>query len=104
MKFHITASLPVAAGNAAMQTGKIGETIQSILEEIKPEAVYFGVKGGKRTAFMIVDITNASELPAIFEPWFLAFDASIDVTPVMLPEDLAKAGGSIENAVKNYGG
>ena len=103
MKFHVTASLPVAAGNAAMRTGTIGETIQSILEEIKPEAVYFGAQDGKRTVFMIVDMADASELPGKFEPWFLAFDASIDATPEMLPEDLAKAGPAIENAVNKFG-
>ena len=104
MRFHITISFPVAAGNAAIRMGTIGETIQSILEETKPETVYFGVKDGKRTAFVIVNMTNASELPAIFEPWFLAFDARIDATPVMVPEDLAKAGGAFESAVKKFGG
>ena len=52
---------------------------------------------------MIVDMADASELPGKFEPWFLAFDASIDATPVMLPEDLAKAGPAIENAVNKFG-
>jgi hypothetical protein len=45
---------------------------------------------------------DASQIPAIAEPWFLAFNASIEIHPVMLPDDLAKAGGSIENAVKKY--
>ena len=36
------------------------------------------------------------------EPWFLAFNASVEIHPVMIPDDLAKAGGAIENAVKKY--
>ena len=32
----------------------------------------------------------------------LAFNASIEIHPVMIPDDLAKAGGAIENAVKKY--
>ena len=52
---------------------------------------------------MIIDMADASELPAIAEPWFLAFDASIDATPVMLPEDLQAAGPAIENAVRKFG-
>jgi hypothetical protein len=28
--------------------------------------------------------------------------ASIEIYPVMTPDDLAKAGGAIENAVKKY--
>ena len=45
---------------------------------------------------------NASQIPAIAEPWFLAFNAGIEIHPVMILEDLAKAGGAIENAVKKY--
>ena len=103
MRFMVTASWPVAAGNAAARAGTMGETIQSILEDIKPEAVYFTAQHGKRTTTMIIDMADASELPAVAEPWFLAFDASIDATPVMLPEDLAAAGPAIENAVKKFG-
>ena len=41
-------------------------------------------------------------MPAIAEPWFLAFNASIECHPVMLPDDLAKAGDAIKKAVKKY--
>ena len=56
-----------------------------------------------RTTIMVVDMTEASEIPAVAEPFFLAFDASIDIKPLMEPEDLAKAGPAIEAAVKKYG-
>ena len=42
-------------------------------------------------------------MPAIVEPWFLAFNANVQLLPVMLPEDLEKAGPGIEDAVKKYG-
>ena len=103
MKFMVTASWTVAAGNAAARAGTMGETIQSILDDIKPEAVYFAAEGGMRTTIMVVDMTEASEIPAVAEPFFLAFDASIDIKPLMEPEDLAKAGPAIEAAVKKYG-
>ena len=78
--------------------------ISSILEEQKPEAAYFFVgTGGQRTALLFVDMDDPSELPKIAEPWFLAFNASIEVTPAMVAEDLQKAGPSIEAAVQKYG-
>jgi hypothetical protein len=46
---------------------------------------------------------DASEIPTIAEPWFLAFNAAIEIHPVMRPEDLARAGGAIDKAVKKYG-
>ena len=103
MRFMITANWPVAAGNAAARAGTMGETIQAILEDIKPEAVYFAAVDGQRTTIMIIDLASASDLPRVAEPWFLAFDASIDATPLMTPEDLEAAGPAIQNAVKKFG-
>ncbi|MGH9447978.1 MAG: hypothetical protein ACRD3O_19985 [Terriglobia bacterium] len=58
---------------------------------------------GKRTGILIMNIEDASQIPAIAEPWFLALNASIEATPAMVPEDLRKAGPAIEQAVKAYG-
>ncbi len=90
-------------GNAKARAGTLAETVQAILEDIKPEACYFAAVHGKRSAIMVVDLANASEIPGVAEPWFLAFDASVDVVPVMLPEDLAAAGPAIESAVRKFG-
>ncbi len=104
MRFLVKVNIPVEAGNAAALRGKLGETIQSILAELKPEAAYFTDDHGQRTAFIILDMQDASQIPAIAEPWFLAFNASVEIHAVMKPEDLAKAGPAIARAVKNYGG
>ena len=87
---------------ADAKAGKLGTTIQSILAELKPEAVYFTDDNGQRTAFLFLDMQDASQIPAIVEPWFLAFNASIEIHPVMVPEDLGRAGSAIEAAVKKY--
>ena len=52
--------------------------------------------------FLFLELRYASQIPAIAEPWFLAFNASIEIHPVMVPDDLAKAGSAIEAAVKKY--
>jgi hypothetical protein len=95
-------NIPVEPGNAAAKAGKLGSTIQSILADLKPEAVYFSDDKGQRTAYLFLDLQDASQIPAIAEPWFLAFHADIELHPVMVPEDLAKAGSAIEKAVKKY--
>jgi len=103
MRFLVKVNIPVGAGNEAARDGKLGTTIQSILSDLKPEAVYFTDDEGQRTAFLFLDMRDASQIPAIAEPWFLAFNAGIEFHPVMVPEDLTKAGSAIEAAVKKYG-
>jgi hypothetical protein len=102
MRFLLKVNIPVESGNAAAKAGKLGATIQSILADMKPEAAYFTDNNGQRSGFIFLEMRDASQIPAIAEPWFLAFNASIELHPVMVPDDLAKAGSSIENAVKKY--
>jgi hypothetical protein len=99
----LKASMPIDAGNQGIRSGKLPETIQAILDEQKPEAAYFIAEGGLRTAVLFLDIQDVSQLPAIAEPWFLAFNASVEVTPAMTVADLAKAGPAIASAVRRYG-
>jgi hypothetical protein len=103
MRFLLKVNIPVEAGNTAAKAGKLGATIQSILSDLKPEAAYFLDDCGQRTGLIVLDMQDASQIPAIVEPWFLAFNASVALHPVMIPADLAKAGPTIEQAVKNYG-
>ena len=102
MRFLLKVNIPVEAGNAAAKAGKLGATIQSILADLKAEAVYFTDDNGQRTGFIFLEMQDAAQIPAIAEPWFLAFNASVEIHPVMTPDDLARAGGAIENAVKKY--
>jgi len=102
MRFLLKVNIPVESGNAAAKAGRLGATIQAILADVKPEAVYFTADNGQRTGFIFLEMQDASQIPAIAEPWFLAFNASIEMHPVMVPEDLARAGGAIDTAVKKY--
>jgi hypothetical protein len=102
MRFLLKVNIPVENGNAAAKAGTLGTTIQSILADLKAEAAYFTDNNGQRTGYIILDMQDASQIPAIAEPWFLAFNAGIEIHPVMVPEDLAKAGGAIKQAVKKY--
>jgi hypothetical protein len=102
MRFLVKVSFPVEAGNAAVKKDGL-KVIGKILEKQKPEAAYFVTEHGKRTAILIVDLKDASEIPGFAEPWFLALNASIEATPAMVAEDLKKAGPDIEKAVKAFG-
>ena len=102
MRFLFKVSFPVEAGNAAAKKDGF-KAIQNILEQQKPEAAYFVAENGKRTGLLIIDMEDASQIPAISEPWFLALNAAIEVTPAMIPADLQKAAPAIAQVVKTYG-
>lgn len=103
MRFLLKVNIPVETGNAAAKAGKLGATIQAILAELKPEAAYFTDDNGQRTALLFLDMQDASQIPAIAEPWLQAFNARIELHPVMVVDDLAKAASAIEKAVKTFG-
>ena len=92
MRFLLHISLPVEKFNQAVRDGTVGEKMRRILEETKPEAAYFCAKDGKRGGFLIVNMSDASEIPRFAEPWFLLFDATVEFLPTMTPQDLQRAG------------
>ena len=103
MRVFMKVEFPVEAANAVARDGRLGRVIQSILEEQKPEAAYFLDQNGRRCGLLFVELKDASDIPALAEPWFLALNASIEIHPAMTPADLAKAAPAIERAVKKYG-
>jgi hypothetical protein len=64
--------------------------------------VYFADDNGQRTAFIFLDMQDASQIPAIVEPWMLALNARVEMHPVMVPEDLMQAGPAFQQAVEKY--
>src|ERR1022692_4426170 len=102
MRCLMKVSMPVEAANAAIAGGTLGKTIASILDDLKPEAAYFTAEEGKRTAFIFFDLKDASQIPAVAEPWFLAFNAGVELHPAMNLDDPKKARPGIEHAVKHY--
>ncbi len=102
MRVMLKVIIPVDTGNAVTKAGTMTETIQSLLADMKPEAVYLTLEGGRRALYIFLDIQDGSDFARLGEPWFLALNASLVWQPVSLPEDLAKAGPAIEQAVKKY--
>jgi hypothetical protein len=92
MRMLMHVKMPHEPFNSLVRKGTAGATIKRILDDIKPEAAYFTEFDGRRGAILIVDAADPSKVPALSEPFFLAFGADVHFHIVMSPEDLGRAG------------
>jgi len=92
MRVILEVTFPNQEFNAAVRDGSADKKLKRILAELKPEAIYFTARDGQRSAIIALDLPDPSSLPAVAEPWFLSFNAKVEVRPAMSLEDLASAG------------
>ena len=86
MRMLLAVSIPVKTGNAAAKAATLGSTVEKILAGLKPEAAYFFADdNGNYSGWVMFDIKDISEMPAISEPWFLASNAKASVRPKCRP-------------------
>jgi len=91
MRMMILVQFPPEPFNAATRNGTIGSKMKQILDAMKPEAAYFSERNGKRGGIFVVNINEPAEVPRLAEPWFLNFNAEVEIRVCMTPEDFAKA-------------
>ncbi|MBI4640796.1 MAG: hypothetical protein HY731_08885 [Candidatus Tectomicrobia bacterium] len=103
MRYLVRFRFPVDSGNMVLRDPQFGAKLQQLLSDMQAEAAYFTVVEGQRGGYIVVNFDDASKIPAIAEPLFLWLKADVEFIPVMLAEDLAKAGPAIEAAMKQWG-
>lgn len=92
MRMMMNVTIPHEPFNTLVREGKAGEVIGRILDQIRPEAVYFTEVEGRRGLVAIVDIPEPSKVPSYAEPFFMSFNAECKIRIVMGPEELQSAG------------
>jgi hypothetical protein len=100
MRMLIHVKIPNKEFNACVRDSSIGTKIKNILDDVRPEAVYFTEYCGSRGLIFIADVAEPSAVPKIAEPWFLMFDADVEFHVVMSPADLEKA--RLDNLAKKW--
>jgi hypothetical protein len=104
MRVLLTFTIHPDKGDALIKEGRIGETMAPVLEELQPEAAYFTDVEGTRGGYLVVNMEDASQIPAMTEPLLLGLGATIQMQPVMTPEDLQGAAGeALEQRGRKYG-
>lgn len=91
MKILINVAFPIEPFNSMVRNGTAGNVLGRIIDDLKPENIYFTEQEGNRGAVMIVNIPDASHIPSIAEPWYLNFEAICELKILMTPDDIMKA-------------
>jgi hypothetical protein len=100
MRMMMKVKMDTEAASRAIEDGSLPKLLEETMGRLQPEAAYFGPEGGVRTAFIIFDLKDPSDIPSISEPLFRGAKATIEMLPVMNREDLQKglqqlAGGTV---------
>ena len=59
LRTHIDAT----HGSDALKSGALQKAISVLIEKFKPEATYFGLESGQRTAFFVFDMEGSHQCP-----------------------------------------
>ncbi|MFC9243042.1 DUF3303 family protein [Streptomyces sp. NPDC057136] len=90
MRVMLRAHLDTQVSNEALKNGQLQKVVEKMMEDLKPEAAYFGPSEGGRSCTFVFDMQDSSRMPSIAEPFFDQLGAKIEIQPVMNGEDLKK--------------
>jgi hypothetical protein len=99
MRMLLKVQMDVEAANRAIKDGSFGQTLERVMQRLQPEAAYFTALDGKRTGLIVFDLKEPSQIPTVAEPFFMAVNASIELSPAMTVEDV-QAG--LQEAAKDF--
>jgi hypothetical protein len=90
MRMMLRIKIPTEAGNRTIKDGSLPKAIEAAMGRLAPEAAYFFVEDGLRTAMIFFDMRDVSDIPVIVEPLFMGTGAEIELLPAMNADDLRK--------------
>ena len=94
MRVMVKFTFPTQESNALVSDGSIGQTMQTIIGNLQPEAAYFCHVEGKRGGYLVANLEDGSELVFKLEPFFHQLGAEIETFPVMNADEL---GAGLQN-------
>ncbi|MFF9689139.1 hypothetical protein [Streptomyces sp. NPDC014623] len=88
MRTMLVIHMDTQKSSQMIENNEMAQFMRSTLERLRPEAAYFGPHSGVRTAFVVIDLEDPSQLPSISEPFFARLGARVEMFPVMTAEDV----------------
>jgi hypothetical protein len=90
MRMMMRVQMDTEMASKGIQDGSMPAGLEKLMDALHPEAAYFSLLNGNRTAFIVFDMTDSWQLPPALEPLFRDLKAKIDVSPAMNVDDLKK--------------
>ena len=88
MRTMVKFTIPTQEANPLVEDGSIGQTMESLLGNLQPEAAYFGPIDGKRGGFIVINMEEGSDVVTKLEHMWLELGATIELFPVATPDEL----------------
>ncbi|MEU8677532.1 hypothetical protein [Streptomyces sp. NPDC048560] len=90
MRVMLRARMDTQMSNKLIKSGELQKVMEKMLQDLKPEAAYFGPSDGGRSCTFVFDMQDSWRLPSIAEPLLEELGAKIEIQPVMNVEDMQK--------------
>ena len=88
MRMLMTVQMDTEAGSRSIKDGSMAKLMESTLKQVNAESAYFTTHDGYRTAYIVFDLKDPSQMPQIAEPLFSGINAKIDLAPAMNMDEL----------------
>ncbi len=88
MRTMVKFTIPTQEANPLVKDGSIGQTMESLMGNLQPEAAYFGPIEGKRGGFIVINMEEGSDVVTKLEHLWLELGATIELYPVATPDEL----------------
>jgi hypothetical protein len=96
IRMMLKVQIPPEGGNQAIKAGNQGAIFEALIDQIKPEAVYFTQEDGLRTVYFVYKIQKTTDFAAIHEPLIQGFGARVYDMPALTWDELKKAFEAID--------
>jgi len=90
MRMLLKYQFDTETANRAIEDGSMATINEKMFKQMQPEAAYFAIEDGVRTGYVVFDLDDPSQIPAIAEPLFSGVNSKLTLTPVMNTDDLMK--------------
>ena len=97
MRMLLTIELNTDSANPLISDGTMAKMMQETFEQLKPEAAYFAPMDGCRAGFIVFDMEDPSQMPALTEPLFQGPHAKVNLVPCMDMADLQKGLAALQS-------